>query len=133
MARDQLFETSRRSRRSTRRAAWRPRSTTPEDALAPHGTPRQDAAGNIVLALRGAASRAGRPLAHKDEIGGLVKRVEENGRLIAQTLGDAHPWIWGEGPVEIARPPSHRAGGDVVRLAARSDESPQRSSSTTRR
>jgi putative aminopeptidase FrvX len=65
-------------------------------------------------------------LAHKDEIGGLVKRVEEGGRLIAQTLGDAHPWIWGEGPVEVLG--RHDTVLGVLSFGARhvSDESPQR-------
>ena len=65
-------------------------------------------------------------LAHKDEIGGLVKRVEEGGRLVGQTLGDAHPWIWGEGPVEVLG--RHDTVLGVLSFGARhvSDESPQR-------
>ena len=66
------------------------------------GEPIVDGGGNIVL------RRAGREpgplravLAHKDEIGALVKRVEEGGRLVAVAVGDAHPWIWGEGPVDV--------------------------------
>ncbi len=91
------------------------------------GEPRVDAAGNIVLRLAGRGE--GLPaavLAHKDEIGGLVKRVEPNGRLVAVTLGDAHPWIWGEGPVEILGRNSTVLG--VLSFGARhvSPESPQR-------
>ena len=128
MARDQLFDIV-----STLTALHSPSGVEAEiddhlmAALAAHGMPRQDAAGNIVLAVAG----RGEPgkvalLAHKDEIGGLVKRVEENGRLVAQTLGDAHPWIWGEGPVEILG--RHRNVLGVMSFGSRhvSDESPQR-------
>jgi putative aminopeptidase FrvX len=95
-------------------------------ALAAHGEPRTDGAGNIIVSMgEGSRGRAAL-LAHKDEIGGIVKRVEEDGRLRAQTLGDAHPWIWGEGPVEVLG----RAGTvlGVLSFGARhvSDESPQR-------
>src|SRR3954452_21302408 len=99
------------------------------EALAPYGGPEVDAAGNIILSLAGPeggeASKVAL-LAHKDEIGGLVKRVEEGGRLIAQTLGDAHPWIWGEGPVEVLG--RHDTVLGVLSFGARhvSDESPQR-------
>jgi putative aminopeptidase FrvX len=99
------------------------------EALAPHGTPQVDGAGNIILSLAGPdGGGEGKValLAHKDEIGGLIKRVEEGGRLIAQTLGDAHPWIWGEGPVEVLG--RHDTVLGVLSFGARhvSDESPQR-------
>jgi len=95
-------------------------------ALAAHGEPRTDGAGNIILSLgEGSRGRAAL-LAHKDEIGGIVKRVEDDGRLRAQTLGDAHPWIWGEGPVEVLGRSGTVLG--VLSFGARhvSDESPQR-------
>ena len=99
------------------------------EALAPYGTPEVDGAGNIILSLAGPdGGGEGKValLAHKDEIGGLVKRVEEGGRLIAQTLGDAHPWIWGEGPVEVLG--RHDTVLGVLSFGSRhvSDESPQR-------
>jgi len=52
--------------------------------------------------------------------------VEEKGRLRAQTLGDAHPWIWGEGPVEVLGRSGTVLG--VLSFGSRhvSDESPQR-------
>ena len=49
------------------------------EVLAAHGDPEVDGAGNIVLRLDGrGGGDPGRValLAHKDEIGGLVKRVE---------------------------------------------------------
>ena len=128
MSRDQLFEVV-----STLTALHSPSGVEGEmddhlmAALAPFGDPVIDGAGNIVLSIggRGAAGKVAL-LAHKDEIGGLVKRVEENGRLVAQTLGDAHPWIWGEGPVEILG--RHRTVLGVMSFGSRhvSDESPQR-------
>src|SRR5438309_31857 len=127
MCRDQLFDVV-----STLTALHSPSGVEGEiddhlmEALRPHGTPRQDAAGNIVLAIAG-SREPGKValLAHKDEIGGLVKRVEEGGRLVAQTLGDAHPWIWGEGPVEILG--RHGTVLGVMSFGARhvSEESPQ--------
>jgi putative aminopeptidase FrvX len=97
-------------------------------ALAKHGEPVTDGAGNIILMLPGRDPAAAKValLAHKDEIGGLVKRVEENGRLVAQTLGDAHPWVWGEGPVEVLG--RYETVTGVLSFGARhvSDESPQR-------
>src|SRR3954454_7267623 len=98
------------------------------ERLAAHGDPGRGAAGNLVLRLGGAGDGDGMAalLAHKDEIGGLIKRVEPDGRLIAQTLGDAHPWIWGEGPVEVLG--RHDTVLGVLSFGARhvSDESPQR-------
>jgi putative aminopeptidase FrvX len=97
------------------------------ERLAGAGRPAVDGAGNIVLRVAGRGE--GPPvalLAHKDEIGGLVKRVEENGRLVAVTLGDAHPWIWGEGVVEVLGRRGTLTG--VLSYGARhvSEESPQR-------
>lgn len=40
-------------------------------------------------------------LAHKDEIGMIVKRVDPEGVLHVDALGSAQPWRYGEGPVEI--------------------------------
>ena len=130
MSRDQLFETLR-----ALLELHSPSGVEDEidahllEALAPYGTPQVDGAGNIILPLSGPDGGSAAKvalLAHKDEIGGLVKRVEEGGRLIAQTLGDAHPWIWGEGPVEVLG--RHDTVLGVLSFGARhvSDESPQR-------
>ena len=39
--------------------------------------------------------------AHLDEIALMVQRVETDGTLSVLPLGGAHPWKWGEGPVDI--------------------------------
>ncbi len=70
--------------------------------LAGRGALRADAAGNRILRIAGrGAAPAVAITAHKDEIAAVVKRVEEDGRLVVRGLGDAHPWVWGEGPVEL--------------------------------
>jgi putative aminopeptidase FrvX len=96
------------------------------ERLAGHD-PEVDGGGNVVVRLAGREPGPLRAvLAHKDEIGALVKRVGENGRLHCQTLGDAHPWIWGEGPVDVLGRNESIVG--VLSFGARhvSEESPQR-------
>ncbi|MFI5049030.1 MAG: M20/M25/M40 family metallo-hydrolase [Gaiellales bacterium] len=91
------------------------------------GQPTVDGGGNIVLRVPGREPGPLRAvLAHKDEIGALVKRVGDDGRLYCQTLGDAHPWIWGEGPVDVLG--RHAPVLGVLSFGARhvSEESPQR-------
>jgi len=62
----------------------------------------RDTAGNIVLRVEGREPGPVRAvLAHKDEIGAMVKRVEERGRLRVGKLGGSFPWVWGEGPVDV--------------------------------
>jgi putative aminopeptidase FrvX len=62
----------------------------------------QDQVGNVIGHVRG--RRTDRPLrltAHKDEIGLIVKRVEDDGRLRVQRLGGMYLFKFGEGPVDI--------------------------------
>jgi putative aminopeptidase FrvX len=62
----------------------------------------QDAAGNIVARIAGTAGKRTLAItAHKDEIGGIVKRVEENGLVSVRRLGGAFPWVYGEGVVDL--------------------------------
>jgi putative aminopeptidase FrvX len=62
----------------------------------------RDAAGNIVLRVEGREPGPVRAvLAHKDEIGALVKRVGDRGELAVDKLGGSFPWVWGEGPVDV--------------------------------
>jgi putative aminopeptidase FrvX len=99
------------------------------DAWLEHRLPglEADAAGNRILRIPGADGAARVALtAHKDEIGAMVKRIEPDGRLRLVAVGDTHPWVWGEGPVELLAD-----GGDVtgvLSFGARhvSKESPQR-------
>jgi putative aminopeptidase FrvX len=97
------------------------------ERLSSIGEPVVDGGGNIVLRVAGRESGPMRAvLAHKDEIGALVKRIGDDGRLHCQTLGDAHPWIWGEGPVDVLG--RHASVLGVLSFGARhvSEESPQR-------
>jgi putative aminopeptidase FrvX len=66
---------------------------------------RQDAAENLIGLLKGTGERP--PIiviAHKDELGMIVKRVEPDGRLRLQPLGGIPPWKYGEGLVDILAP-----------------------------
>jgi putative aminopeptidase FrvX len=66
------------------------------------GRPVKDGAGNIVLRVEGREPGPLRAvLAHKDEIGGIVKRVNDKGQLAVVKLGGSFPWVWGEGPVDV--------------------------------
>jgi putative aminopeptidase FrvX len=39
--------------------------------------------------------------AHKDEIGGIVKKIGADGLLEVRKLGGAYPWVYGEGVMDI--------------------------------
>lgn len=63
---------------------------------------KQDMAGNIVAKIVGRSSDRNVVLSsHKDEIGMIVKRIEENGRLRITSIGGSRPWKYGEGVVDI--------------------------------
>lgn len=64
--------------------------------------PVADDAGNLTVAVSG-ASNARRIVitAHKDELGMLVGKITEDGRIFPVRLNGAYPWVYGEGPVEI--------------------------------
>lgn len=62
----------------------------------------QDDADNIIGIIRGKnQNKPVRVLAHKDEIGAIVKRIDPDGRLVLTGLGDARPWRYGEGPMDV--------------------------------
>lgn len=62
----------------------------------------QDAAGNIVARIAGRDSNRSIAItAHKDEIGGIVKTVQVDGRVEVRKLGGAFPWVYGEGVVDL--------------------------------
>ena len=97
------------------------------ERLSAAGEPHTDTAGNIVLRVPGREPGPVRAvLAHKDEIGAMVKRVEERGRLRVGKLGGSFPWVWGEGPVDVLG--RHATVPGVLSFGARhvSKESPHR-------
>lgn len=62
----------------------------------------QDSANNLIAKVPGAASDC--PLildAHKDELGLIVKRIEDDGKMRVASLGGAYAWKYGEGPMDI--------------------------------
>ncbi len=62
----------------------------------------KDDADNIVGVIHGKnQNQAVRVFAHKDEIGAIVKRIDPDGRLVLTGLGDARPWRYGEGPMDV--------------------------------
>ncbi len=88
------------------------------------GEPAVDAAGNISLRISGRdPSRLVAVAAHKDEIGAIVKRMGEHGRLATSKVGGSFPWVWGEGPVDVLG--DHALVPGVLSFGARhvSDES----------
>jgi len=97
------------------------------ERLAAHGASTTDTAGNIVLRIEGREPGPLRAvLAHKDEIGAMVKRVEDGGRLRVAKLGGSFPWVWGEGPVDVLG--RHATVTGILSFGSRhvSKESPQR-------
>src|SRR5262249_27023140 len=96
------------------------------ERLAGLGELSEDGAGNLVLRVAGREEGPLRAvLAHKDEIGAIVKRIEDDGRLIAESVGDAQPWIGGEGRLDVLGRQGSAVG--VLSFGARhiSEESPQ--------
>lgn len=97
------------------------------DRLKERGTPTTDAAGNIVVRIPGRDSgELVAILAHKDEIGAMVKRIDDGGRLAVSKVGGSFPWVWGEGPVDVLGDRDQLTG--VLSFGSRhiSDESPDK-------
>ncbi len=87
----------------------------------------QDKAGNIVMRISGRdSSRAIAITAHKDEIGGIVKSVDVDGRVNVRKLGGAYPWVYGEGVVDLLG--DMRVVSGILSFGSRhvSHESPQK-------
>jgi len=62
----------------------------------------QDEAGNIIGVRRGEKDKPSLGIVtHKDELGMIVKRIEEGGRIYLDQIGGSYPWIYGEGPVDF--------------------------------
>lgn len=88
----------------------------------------RDDADNIIAKIPGRqADRAIAITAHKDEIGGIVKQVNPQGRVAVRRLGGAFPWVYGEGVVDLLGDQSTVSG--ILSFGSRhvSHESPQKS------
>lgn len=87
----------------------------------------QDEAGNIIAHIPGAdGSRSLAITAHKDEIGAIVKRIDEDGKIQVRKLGGAYPWVYGEGVVDLLG--DHATVSGILSFGSRhvSHESPQK-------
>ncbi len=92
----------------------------------------QDEADNIVVKIPAAKSQETEKrgslviTGHKDEIGGIVKGIERNGRVSVRALGGAYPWVYGEGVVDLLGDRTTVSG--ILSFGSRhvSHESPQK-------
>lgn len=88
----------------------------------------QDRAGNVIGKIPGKNSSAPAIAitAHKDEIGGIVKAIGEEGRLEVRKLGGAFPWVYGEGVVDLLG--DYQTISGILSFGSRhvSHESPQK-------
>ena len=87
----------------------------------------QDRAGNVIAKIPGKNSeRSVAITGHKDEIGAIVKSIEDNGRLQIRRLGGSFPWIYGEGVMDVMGDEKTIQG--ILSFGSRhvSHESPQR-------
>lgn len=86
-----------------------------------------DAADNVIGKIPGrSAERSIAITAHKDEIGCIVKRIGEAGKLEVRKLGGSFPWVYGEGVVDLLGDQQTISG--VLSFGSRhvSHESPQK-------
>jgi putative aminopeptidase FrvX len=88
--------------------------------------PWQDEAGNIIVKIAGANPGAIAITAHKDEIGAIVKTIQDNGRVEIRRLGGAFPWVYGEGVMDLLGDRAELSG--ILSFGSRhvSHESPQK-------
>lgn len=87
----------------------------------------QDRAGNVIAKIPGQTAEGAIAItAHKDEIGMLVKSINEDGSLSIRRLGGSFPWIYGEGVVDILGDNTTISG--ILSFGSRhvSHESPQK-------
>ncbi len=86
-----------------------------------------DQAGNIIIKIPGVDSSTSIAItAHKDEIGGIVKSIDNDGTVHIRKLGGAYPWVYGEGVVDLLGD-NHVISG-ILSFGSRhvSHESPQK-------
>lgn len=61
-----------------------------------------DPNGNIIGKIPGKSSDDALLLmAHKDEIGTIIRRIDEDGKIWLEALGGCVPWRYGEGPFDV--------------------------------
>ncbi|HAO09606.1 MAG TPA: peptidase M42 [Planktothrix sp. UBA8407] len=87
----------------------------------------RDQADNIIAKIPGKTSeRAIAITGHKDEIGMIVKTLEEKGRVAVRKLGGSFPWVYGEGVVDLLG--DHQTISGILSFGSRhiSHESPQK-------
>ena len=87
----------------------------------------QDRAGNVIAKIAGQDStRAIAITAHKDEIGMIIKSIDDDGCLQVRRLGGSFPWVYGEGVVDILGDKKNISG--ILSFGSRhvSHESPQK-------
>lgn len=61
-----------------------------------------DRADNIIAKIPGKnPDRAVAITAHKDEIGAIVKNIDDAGRVEVRRLGGSFPWVYGEGAMDL--------------------------------
>jgi len=87
----------------------------------------QDEAGNVIARIPGQnRERAIAITAHKDEIGGIVKSLGQDGRVQVRRLGGSFPWVYGEGVVDLLGDTQTISG--ILSFGSRhvSHESPQK-------
>lgn len=87
----------------------------------------QDRAGNAIAKIPGRnCQKAIAITAHKDEIGAIIKSIDERGRLQIRKLGGSFPWVYGEGVVDIIGDKKTISG--ILSFGSRhvSHESPQK-------
>ncbi len=88
---------------------------------------RKDPADNLIVRIPGEdPSKTLAITAHKDEIGGIVKSINNDGTLNIRKLGGAFPWVYGEGVVDLLG--DHRVVSGILSFGSRhvSHESPQK-------
>jgi len=61
-----------------------------------------DPNGNIIGKINGESSEdAILLMAHKDEIGAIVRKIDDDGKIWLDSLGGCVPWVYGEGPFDV--------------------------------
>ncbi len=62
----------------------------------------QDDARNVIGLIEGSGDASAlRLMAHKDEIGCMVARIDDDGKMRLEALGGAAAWAYGEGPMDV--------------------------------